>query len=67
MQYGFGPVTRLLLEHDLLDELRLWVHPFLIGRGGAGDLLYRDAAVGNFELDRVTRLESRIVILAYTV
>src|ERR1700760_375681 len=32
VQYGFGPVTRFLLEHDLLDELRLWVHPFFVGQ-----------------------------------
>ena len=40
VQYGFGAVTRLLLEHGLLDELRLWVHPLLLGRGEPGDLLF---------------------------
>ena len=33
VQYGFGPVTDLLLTHRLLDELRLWVHPFMLGSG----------------------------------
>ena len=33
VQYGFGHVSRLLLEHGLLDELRLWVHPLIVGRG----------------------------------
>lgn len=28
VQYGFGPVSYSLMEHGLLDELRLWVHPF---------------------------------------
>ena len=33
VQYGFGAVSRLLLEHGLLDELRLWVHPLIVGSG----------------------------------
>src|SRR5437879_4154463 len=28
VQYGFGQVSYLLLDHGLLDELRLWIHPF---------------------------------------
>jgi dihydrofolate reductase len=66
VQYGFGPVTRLLLQHDLLDELRLWVHPFLIGLGNADDLLFREGTVGNLQLAQVTPLASGIVVLAYT-
>ena len=52
VQYGLGPVTDLLLEHGLLDELRLWVHPFLVGSGGADDLLLRPGRAGQFELVR---------------
>src|SRR4051812_47541505 len=33
VQYGFGAVSTLLMEHGLLDELRLWVHPLLVGTG----------------------------------
>jgi hypothetical protein len=33
VQYGWGPVSDLLLEHGLLDELRLWVDPFMLGTG----------------------------------
>ena len=65
MQYGFGPVTDLLLEHDLLDELRLWVHPFLLGAGGANDLLFRPERAGHFEPTDVTTLASGTVILTY--
>lgn len=65
VQYGFGPVTRLLLEHGLLDELRLWMHPFLVARGGVDDLLFREAAPTQFELADVTTLASGIVILSY--
>ena len=40
VQYGFGAVSRLLLEHGLLDELGLWVHPLIVGSGRASDLLF---------------------------
>ena len=40
VQYGFGAVTRLLLERALLDELRLWFHPLILGRGEPADLLF---------------------------
>lgn len=67
MQYGFGPVTRLLLEHELLDELRLWMHPFLVARGGPEDLLFCEGPAASFELADVTSLASGIVILSYRV
>jgi len=35
VQYGYGPVTGTLIEHGLLDEPRLWLHPILVGKGGA--------------------------------
>jgi dihydrofolate reductase len=41
VQYGFGVVSHALLAAGLIDELRLWVHPFFVGRGGPQDLLYR--------------------------
>jgi dihydrofolate reductase len=67
VQYGFGPVTRTLLDAGLLDELRLWVHPLMIGSGEASDLLFRDGTSAQFELGEVTKLASGIVILTYTV
>jgi hypothetical protein len=45
----------------------LWIHPFLIGRGGPQDLLYRDNQLTTFELVDVTQLESQIVVLSYEV
>jgi riboflavin biosynthesis pyrimidine reductase len=66
VQYGFGQLSHAMLEHGLLDELRLWVHPFVIGKGGPGDLLYRDAPTARFRLADVTPLESGIVVLSYT-
>jgi dihydrofolate reductase len=67
VQYGFGPVTDLLMANGLLDELRLWVHPFMLGTGGAGDLLFRPERAGRFELADTTALASGNVVLTYTV
>jgi dihydrofolate reductase len=67
VQFGFGEVSRTLLEAGLMDRLRLWLHPVLHGRGGPGDLLYRDMSAARFVLEQATRLESGIVILDYRV
>jgi dihydrofolate reductase len=65
VQYGFGRVTDLLVNHGLLDELRLWVHPFMLGSGNPRDLLFRPKRAGQFELAGTTRLASGNVILTY--
>ena len=67
VQYGFGPVTDLLLTHGLLDELRLWVHPFMLGSGNPSDLLFRPERAGHFELTDTTPLASGNVVLTYNV
>jgi dihydrofolate reductase len=65
VQYGFGDVSRLLLEHGLLDELRLWVHPLILGRGSTGDLLFGAMPAVAFELSDATTLGDGIVVLSY--
>ena len=65
VQYGFGRVSFALLEAGLLDELRLWVHPFMVGRGGPEALLYRDTATTTFAVHDVTRLYNGLVVLTY--
>jgi hypothetical protein len=47
VQYGFGQVSYTLLDHGLLDELRLWVHPFMLRSGGPQDLLFRPGPLAN--------------------
>lgn len=49
----------------MLDELRLWVHPFFLGTGSTPDLLYRPGTSGVFDLADTTTLDSGIVILSY--
>jgi dihydrofolate reductase len=65
VQYGFGPVTRLMLEHGLLDELRLWVHPLIVGSGGPSDLLFGATPATGFDLIDVTTLSDGMAILSY--
>ena len=65
VQYGFGPLSLELMAAGLLDELRLWVHPFFIGTGTSSDLLYRAGSSGSFELTDAASLDSGIVILTY--
>lgn len=62
VQYGFGPLTHLLIDHGLVDELRLWVHPFL-ARTGRG--LYSEGAAAKLALADTTVLDSGIVVLTY--
>jgi dihydrofolate reductase len=65
VQYGYGAVTRLMLEHDLLDELRLWFHPLILGRGEPADLLFGAAPTSAWQLVDTTALSNGIVILSY--
>jgi dihydrofolate reductase len=65
VQYGFGALSRLLVEHQLLDELRLWVHPFILGRGTPSDLLFGAVPATAFTLADVTALSDGNMILSY--
>lgn len=67
VQYGFGDVSRILLEHGLLDEIRLWVHPFLLGDGTAQDLIFRNGRLTRLRLRDTRALSNGIVILTYDV
>jgi dihydrofolate reductase len=65
VQYGFGRLSHELMAAGLLDEVRLWVHPFFVGSGTASDLLYRPGSSGSFDLTDSLTLDSGIVILTY--
>jgi dihydrofolate reductase len=65
VQYGFGSVSFALMEHGLIDELRLWVHPFFLGSGTPEDLLFRPCPPAHFAVDDLVRLDNGIVVLTY--
>jgi dihydrofolate reductase len=66
IHYGFGHLAHTLMGAGLLDELRLWVHPFFVGTGDAGSTIYAAGSTGGFALADSTTLDSGIVILTYT-
>jgi dihydrofolate reductase len=66
VQYGFGPVTRLLIEHGLLDELQIWLHPLLTGTTEPGDHIGAVGARAGFRLAGVRSCDSGVAILSYT-
>jgi dihydrofolate reductase len=66
LQYGFGSVTRLLLDAGLLDELRIWLHPVLSGHAAPTELLYRDAPMNKFTLSGTEVHSTGLIILSYT-
>ncbi|MBN6035987.1 dihydrofolate reductase family protein [Amycolatopsis sp. 195334CR] len=65
LQYGFGDVTRLLLENGLFDELRLWLHPVLSGKAQPSELLYRDTPQAKFTYNGVEVHDTGLIILSY--
>ena len=65
VQYGFGQLSYALLERGLLDELRLWVHPFFVGSGDPDDLLARKCPLTELTLARAQTLSSGVVVLSY--
>jgi dihydrofolate reductase len=69
LMYGFGQVAYTLLDHGLLDDVRFWVHPLLLGAehrdGQAGDVLLRKGPRVPLELTGTTTLTSGVVLLQY--
>jgi len=65
VQYGFGELAHSLMAAGLIDELRLWVHPFFVGEATAADLIFRRAPQTTFDLVAATPLASGIVVLTY--
>ncbi|HEX4427964.1 MAG TPA: dihydrofolate reductase family protein [Frankiaceae bacterium] len=65
VQYGFGSLSYALMNAGLLDELRLWIHPFFVGTATASDLLFRPGGPAAFDFAEATPMASGVVILRY--
>ncbi|MFF0308084.1 dihydrofolate reductase family protein [Streptosporangium sp. NPDC004379] len=60
--YGCGRLTDTLMEHGLLDEYRIWVHPRILGRGRR---LFREGTDARLRLLDTLRFDSGVVVLSY--
>jgi dihydrofolate reductase len=65
VMYGYGPVAQALLQHDLLDEIQLWVHPVFVGLGEREGTLIREGNSAKLKLLDNRTIGSGIVILTY--
>lgn len=61
---GGGQLVRAFLDHDLIDQFEIFVHPVLLGSGLP--LFPRGAARTNLRLEGVTPFVSGLVQLSYT-
>ena len=65
LMWGFGPVGATVLEHGLLDELCLLIHPVLVGLGEPGDQLFRSGTSAKLALVDHRIFDSGVVALTY--
>ena len=63
IMYGSHDLMHSLLEHDLIDEFRIWVHPVLLGKGRS--FLKDGAERVNLDLVDTTVIPSGVAILTY--
>jgi dihydrofolate reductase len=62
LKYGTGPLDRVLLEHDLLDEIHLWIVPVTTG---PGQRLFEDIGATGLTLTGSRTLRTGVVVLTY--
>jgi dihydrofolate reductase len=60
--YGHGMLGRTLLENDLLDELKIWIHPLFLGQG---ESLFQAGAKRKLRLVATKTLGKGVVVLSY--
>jgi len=62
MIYGYSQLAQTLLEHGLVDELNLGIHPVMLG---SGSTLFRPGKRMNLRLVSVTERGNGVVTLSY--
>jgi len=61
--YGSSSLLQTLIKHDLVDEYRIWVHPFLLG---SGTRLFPERGVSaKLRLVDSKTLDSGVAVLIY--
>jgi dihydrofolate reductase len=59
--YGYSQLAQTLLEHGLVDELNLGIHPVMLGRGTT---LFRPGKRTNLRLVSATERDNGVVTLS---
>lgn len=62
LMFGCGELARTLTWHDLVDEIRVWVHPVVLGRG---ESLFTGWSETRFRLTGTRTFGSGVVVLAH--
>ena len=60
--YGHGSVGQELLESKLLDELKLWIHPVVVG---SGTRFFRQGGGSELELVETRTTKTGVAIVTY--
>ncbi|UOQ65843.1 dihydrofolate reductase family protein [Hymenobacter volaticus] len=60
--YGSAELVRYLLQHNLIDEYRLMVHPVVVG---SGKRLFQDGAQADMQLLDTKTTSTGVVVLTY--
>jgi dihydrofolate reductase len=60
--YGHGRLAQALLEHGLVDELRLSIHPVMVG---SGQVLFRDGQKQALKFAGAKTFGTGVVVLTY--
>jgi dihydrofolate reductase len=59
---GSGTLVNSLLEHDLVDELQLWVYPITLG---SGKKMFKDGLAKTMNLVETKTFSSGVICLSY--
>ena len=64
--YGAGPVAHTLMQHGLIDEVRVWVYPLVTGVTEQSKRLFEDATdIPLLKLVETRAFDSGVVVLTY--
>ncbi|MFG2005060.1 dihydrofolate reductase family protein [Spirillospora sp. NPDC048911] len=61
--YGYGQLARTLMENDLVDELKVWIHPVILGHGTP---ISHAGHTKTLQLASVEQRPTGVVTLSYT-
>jgi len=67
LQYGLGPVSFTLMEHGLLDEIRLWVYPLILGSKGPRVPHFLECLPARLHLVESQSLPNGVTILSFSL